>query len=70
VTSGNHWRAERNASSIGLVKAALRPSMGSTSMAPTRDGTLLSCNIPQPPVMRLRRALQALAAAGSRRARR
>ncbi|MCT0203414.1 glycoside hydrolase family 15 protein [Synechococcus sp. CS-602] len=56
---GNHGEPERNASSIGLVKAALEALDGLDLYGPHGDG---SCclHIPQPPVMRLRRALQAL----------
>ncbi len=56
---GNHGEPERNASSIGLVKAALEALDGLDLYGPHGDG---SCRlqIPQDAIVRLRRALQAL----------
>ncbi|CAK6686510.1 glycoside hydrolase family 15 protein [Synechococcus sp. BA-124 BA4] len=56
---GNHGEPERNASSIGLVKAALEALEGLDLYGPHGDG---SCclHIPHPAIVRLRRALQAL----------
>jgi phosphorylase kinase alpha/beta subunit len=56
---GNHGEPERNASSIGLVKAALESLEGLDLYGPHGDG---SCclHIPHPAIVRLRRALQAL----------
>jgi len=56
---GNHGEPERNASSIGLVKAALEALDGLDLFGGHGDGSHV-LHIPQPPVIRLRRALQAL----------
>jgi len=56
---GNHGEPERNASSIGLVKAALEALDGLDLYGPYGDGSS-GLHVPQPPLMRLGRALQAL----------
>jgi phosphorylase kinase alpha/beta subunit len=56
---GNHGEPERNASSIGLVKAALEALDGLDLYGPHGDGSQV-LHIPHPPLMRLGRALQAL----------
>ncbi len=55
---GNHGLPERNASSIGLVKAALEALEGLDLYGPHGDGSCLV--IPHDAIVRLRRALQGL----------
>ncbi len=56
---GNHGEPERNASSIGLVKAALESLEGLDLYGPHGDGRC-RLHIPHDAIVRLRRALQAL----------
>jgi phosphorylase kinase alpha/beta subunit len=56
---GNHGEPERNASSIGLVKAALEALEGLDLYGPHGDGSCCLL-IPQDAIVRLRRALKAL----------
>jgi phosphorylase kinase alpha/beta subunit len=56
---GNHGEPERNASSIGLVKAALEALEGLDLYGPHGDGQC-RLHIPHDAIVRLRRALQAL----------
>ena len=56
---GNHGLPERNASSIGLVKAALEALDGLDLYGPHGDGRS-RLHIPHDAIVRLRRALQAL----------
>jgi phosphorylase kinase alpha/beta subunit len=56
---GNHGLPERNASSIGMVKAALESLEGLDLYGPRGDGRA-SLVIPQDAVVRLRRALDSL----------
>jgi phosphorylase kinase alpha/beta subunit len=56
---GNHGLPERNASSIGLVKAALEALEGLDLYGPHGDGSC-SLTIPHDAVVRLRRALRSL----------
>jgi phosphorylase kinase alpha/beta subunit len=56
---GNHGLPERNASSIGMVKAALEALEGLDLYGPHGDGSCCLV-IPQDAIVRLRRALQAL----------
>lgn len=56
---GNHGLPERNASSIGLVKAALEALEGLDLLGPHGDGSY-SLTIPQDAIVRLRRALRSL----------
>ncbi len=56
---GNHGEPERNASSIGLVKAALEALEGLDLYGPHGDGCC-RLHIPHDAIVRLRRALQAL----------
>jgi len=56
---GNHGQPERNASSIGMVKAALETLVGLDLYGPHGDGS--SClTIPHDAIVRLRRALRGL----------
>jgi len=56
---GNHGLPERNASSIGLVKAALEALEGLDLLGPHGDGSYC-LTIPQDAIVRLRRALRSL----------
>ena len=56
---GNHGLPERNASSIGLVKAALEALEGLDLLGPHGDGSY-TLTIPQDAIVRLRRALRSL----------
>jgi phosphorylase kinase alpha/beta subunit len=56
---GNHGQPERNASSIGLVKAALESLEGLDLFGPHGDGSCCLV-IPHDAIVRLRRALQSL----------
>ena len=55
----NHGLPERNASSIGMVKAALEALEGIDLLGPHGDGTYC-LTIPQDAIVRLRRALRSL----------
>jgi len=56
---GNHGLPERNASSIGLVKAALEALEGLDLLGPHGDGSYCLA-VPQDAIVRLRRALRSL----------
>ncbi len=56
---GNHGLPERNASSIGLVKAALEALEGLDLLGPHGDGSYV-LTIPHDAIVRLRRALRSL----------
>ncbi|MEI8250146.1 MAG: glycoside hydrolase family 15 protein [Synechococcus sp. ELA057] len=56
---GNHGLPERNASSIGMVKAALEALEGLDLLGPHGDGSYCLA-VPQDAIVRLRRALRSL----------